>query len=254
MQVMIKKIIKKTYKNAILIVGLPGVGNVGRVAAGHMISEMKTKKIAELYSPHFLHLVMLDNKNVTHLLKCEFHHTKIKGKDIIILSGDTQSISPEGHYKFCEKVLEYSKSIGVKDIITLGGFPQSKMPKDPRVVAAVSDEKTKKYYSKFKIDFGKDHPIGTIIGASGILLGMCNIYGMRGLCLIGETFGIPVVTDPNSADKILHVLTKILNIKIDQTKLEKNAKEMEDILKKTEDIHKNLRTDKKSKEDIRYIG
>ena len=48
---------KPKLKNPIFIEGLPGVGNVGRIAAGYLVEELKAKKFAELWSSHFLPIV-----------------------------------------------------------------------------------------------------------------------------------------------------------------------------------------------------
>ena len=48
-------------KNAILLEGLPGVGNVGKLAATHLIEELKAKKCMEIYSSHFPPQVLIDD-------------------------------------------------------------------------------------------------------------------------------------------------------------------------------------------------
>lgn len=245
-------------KNPILLEGLPGIGNVGRVAAGYLVNELKMKKFAELISPHFLPLVLLQNDSVAHLLKCEFYYYHAPGKDMIVLTGDTQSISPDGHYEVCDKILDFVAKIGVKEIITLGGFAEGREVTEPRIIGAVNDKKLLKKYEKYGIDFGKEHPIGTIVGASGLLLGLGKVHGIDGICLMGETYGMPLMTDPKAADKILHVLTKILNLKVDLSRLEKTIKEMDDRMKKTDKIHKKmieeLSQPQKGGDDIKYIG
>lgn len=253
---MVKALEKVRLKNPILVEGLPGIGNVGRVAAGYLVTELKMKKFAEVYSPHFLPLVILHEDAVAHLLKCEFYCYKGRSRDIVILTGDTQSISPDGHYEFCEKVLDFAQGIGVKEVITLGGFAEGKEVAEPRVIGAVNDKALLKRYGKLDIDFGKEHKIGTIVGASGLLIGMARVRGISGLCIMGETFGLPLMTDPKAADKVLHVLAKLLGVKVDLSKLEKTIQEMDERIKKTEDIHKKMLTElaKPSKEDIRYIG
>ena len=47
-------------KDAILLEGLPGVGNVGKLAATHLIEELKAKKCMEIYSSHFPPQVLID--------------------------------------------------------------------------------------------------------------------------------------------------------------------------------------------------
>ncbi|MFA4819588.1 MAG: proteasome assembly chaperone family protein [Candidatus Aenigmatarchaeota archaeon] len=257
METQIKSLEKVRLKKPILVEGLPGIGNVGRVAAGYLINELKMKKFAELYSPHFLPLVLLQNDSVANMLKCEFYYHKGRKRDLIVLTGDTQSISPEGHYEICTKILDFVSKLGAKEIITLGGFAEGKEIINPRVIGAVNDKKLLKKYEKLGVDFGKEHPIGTIVGASGLLLGLGNLYNMDGLCIMGETFGLPLVTDPKAADALLHVLVKLLGIKVDMSKLEKTIKEMEVRIEKTDKIHKKMLqqlSEPKKSEDIKYIG
>src|SRR3989344_426882 len=256
MQTTIKVVDKPKLRKPIFIEGLPGIGNVGRVAAGYLISELKMKKLAELYSPHFLPLVILQENSEVSLLKNEFYYYKTKNeRDMIVLTGDTQSISPEGHYEVCEKILDFTEKHEISEIITLGGFAQGEMVQEPKVIGAVNNAKMLKKYNKYNIDFGQEHSVGTIVGASGLLLGMAKLKDIDAMCLMGETIGLPMVTDPKAAEKALQVVTKILGLKVDLSKIEKAIQEMEDKIKKTEKIHKNMLKDiPKGKDDIRYIG
>jgi uncharacterized protein (TIGR00162 family) len=239
-----------------MVEGLPGIGNVGRVAVGYLISELKMKKFADLYSPSFLPLVLLQSDSVATMLKCEFYYYRGKERDIVVLTGDTQSISPEGHYEICHQILQFAAKLGIKEIITLGGFAEGQEVAEPRVIGAVNDKDLKKRYEKFGIDFSNEHPIGTIVGASGLLIGMGKIHGIDGLCLMGETLGMPLITDPKAADAVLHVLVKVLGLKVDMSKLERTIKEMEEKIEKTDKIHKKMLQDisKPKGDDIKYIG
>ncbi len=231
------------FRKPLLVEGLPGIGNVGRIAAGYLINELKMKKFADLYSPHFLPLVLLQSDSVAAMLKCEFYFYKGKDRDIIVLTGDTQSISPEGHYEICHQIIQFAGKLCVKEIIPLVGFAEGHEVQDPRVIGAVSDRDLLKKYEKYGINFGKEHPVGTIVGASGLLIGMAKIHGMEGLCLMGETIGMPLLTDPKAADRVLHVLVKILGVKVDMSRLEKTIKEMEEKIEKTDTIHKKMLQD-----------
>ncbi|MBI4162860.1 MAG: proteasome assembly chaperone family protein [Candidatus Aenigmarchaeota archaeon] len=245
---------KVKLKNPILIEGLPGIGNVGRVATGYLINQLKMKKFAELYSPHFLPLVLVHENSEVHVLNLEFHYMKGK-RDIVVLTGDTQSISPEGHYEICSKIVEFAETLGIKEIITLGGFSEGKSMSKPAVLAAVNNKEMIKKYKKFDIDFGKKHQVGTIIGASGLLLGLAKPKKIDGICLLGETSGMPMLTDPNAADAILHILVKILGIKLDFTMLEKSIVEMQERIKKSDGLHKRMLEQLGAKEEpVRYIG
>src|SRR3989344_8550841 len=106
---------KVQLDNPIMVEGLPGVGNIGRVAVGYLISELKAKKFADLYSEHFFPFVMLQDNYRVHLLKNEFYYIKAKAKgqrDIVLMVGDCQSLSPNGHYDVIEKVLDFVGGLG----------------------------------------------------------------------------------------------------------------------------------------------
>jgi len=250
--------------NPILIEGLPGIGSVGRVSAQYLIDKLKAKKFAELYSPHFLPFTII-HENVAEVLKNEFYYWKNpNGNDLIILVGDCQAgeSGGEGHYEVSEKILDFCEKLGVKKIITLGGFGTGEVEetKDIEVLGAANDEKLIEEYEKYGIDFKSSmNRIGMIVGASGLLIGLGRLRGIDGICLMGETTGFPIITDPRSAEKILKVLIKMLDLKVDLGELDKKSKEMEKFLERLETIQekamkKIVSKDEKSKEKLSYIG
>jgi hypothetical protein len=255
---------KPKLRNPVFIEGLPGVGNVGRIAAGYLVEELKAKKFAELYSSHFMPFVLLHQTSVVHVLKNEFYYWKAKKKgqrDLIILLGDSQSVDPEGHYEIVEEILKFLSKYKVKEMFTLAGLSIGEQVKEPKVVGAANNEKLVKKYSKFGVDFDRGTRIGTIVGASGLLIGLGKSYKIDGVCLLGETVGFPIIPDPKSAEAVLKVLMKILNIKIDTSKLEKKIKEVEDFLKRLKEVEMKairqlMKPVKKpeEKEKLTYIG
>ncbi|MEM7826757.1 MAG: proteasome assembly chaperone family protein [Candidatus Aenigmatarchaeota archaeon] len=243
-------------KNPILIEGLPGIGNVGRISAGYMIEQLKAKKFAELYSDEFLPFVVLQKNGLAKLLKSEFYYYKGK-QDLIILVGDSQAITPQGYYKLCNTILDLAEKFKVNEIITLGGLGTDKLSKTPRIVGAVNDERLIKKYKDFGIIFDGTL-VGTIVGVSGLLIGMSKTRNIDAICLLVETSGFPVVVaDPIGAEAILKMLMKILDLKIDLTMLERDAKELEKKIIKTEEIHKKmisrLMAMEKGEEEVGYI-
>ncbi len=103
---------KPTLKDPICIVGLPGIGNIGRIAIGYAVQELKAIKFAELYSPYFFPFVMIHD-DMIHTLRNEFYYYKNpKGRDLILLIGDCQTYDPKGHYEVSGKILEFLKKLG----------------------------------------------------------------------------------------------------------------------------------------------
>ncbi len=251
--------------NPVFIEGLPGVGNVGRIAVGYLIEQLEAKKFAELLSSHFMPFVLIHQSSAVHLLKNEFYYWKAKEpgqRDMIFLVGDSQSIDPLGHYEIVETILDFIEKLGVKEMFTTAGLSVEKIEKEPRVIGVVSEPRVVKDYKKFGIDFEAGSKVGTIIGASGLFIGLGANKGMRGVCLLGETASLPEIPDPKSAEAVLNVLTRIFNLKIDMSKLKEKIKEMESFMKKIQSVQARTISQMlaqqmkkpKEKEELRYIG
>jgi hypothetical protein len=237
----IVEIERPKLKDPIFIEGLPGVGNVGRIAAGYLVEELKAKKFAELFSSHFMPFVLVHENSSIHVLKNEFYYYKAKRenqRDIILLVGDSQSIDPEGHYEIVETILDFVHRFGVREMFALAGLSIGEQKREPKVIGAASEPELIKKYGKYGIDFQSADRIGTIVGASGLFIGLGKLRGIKGVCLLGETVGFPIIPDPKSAESVLDVLVKILNIKVETKKLEKKIKEMEELIKKVEEVQR----------------
>jgi uncharacterized protein (TIGR00162 family) len=195
-----------------------------------------------------------------HVLRNEFYYwknPKKRGRDLIMLIGDAQSSSPHGHYEIAGKVLEFVAQFGCKEVIAVGGFGTGKLLEEPRVYGAPVDEDIKKKYKNCGIDFKVSDKIGTIIGAAGLIPGLAKLYGMKGIALLGETPGFPIVTDPNAAEAVIKVLEKMLGIKVDLSRLHEKVEEMHEFVKRIEELQREAMEEmkkKKAQEELKYIG
>jgi len=228
MEDVVLRILKEPkLKNAILIEGLPGIGLVGKLAGDHILDELKAKKFADLYSLYLPPQVNIQEDNTVKLVSMEFYYSKGKKNDFIILVGDFQGITPDSQYRIAEKTLDLAERFNVEKIFTLGGLGTGSITREPRVYGAVTHKELVDELNKAGVVF---RGTGAIFGASGLLLGLGVQRGMKAICLMGETHG--QIIDAKSAEAVLNVLTKLLEIKIDMTELEKKAKETEKQLSK----------------------
>jgi hypothetical protein len=234
--------------NPILIEGLPGVGNVGKLAADHLIDETGAEKIAEIYSKHFPPQVLVGDSGVIRQVNNEVYY--LRKPDILVLAGDYQGLTSEGQYELADVVLNIAEKFGVKKIFTLGGYGLGRMIKRHRVLGAATNRHLIKEMKKYGVVFPKGEPGSGIIGASGLLLGMGMLRGVGGVCLMGETSGYFV--DPKAARAVLEVLTKVLGIKIDFSKLDEKAAAIERIASKMKELEKQ--EIKRKRDDLGYIG
>ena len=230
----------------ILIEGLPGIGQVGKLVAEHMIQELGAEKVAEVFSIHFPPQVLLDRDGLTRLVSNSLYRYEGE-KKILFLVGDFQSTSGEGHYLLTDAYLDIAEELGVKRIYTLGGYGVGHLVDKPRVISAVNRESLRSEVEEAGGLFAGDEPGGGIIGASGLLLGMGALRGIEGICLMGETSGYLV--DPKSAHSLLQVLSNLLKLPVDTTMLEERAEEMERIVERLRESE-----EMSSDDELRYIG
>jgi uncharacterized protein (TIGR00162 family) len=171
--------------------------------------------------------------------------------------GDCQTYDPKGHYEVAGKILDFLKTLGCKELITIGGFGTGKVQDKPKVYAVATDAGMTKPLAKMGVNLKVAGKIGTIVGAAGLMVGLGKIKGFKGTVLLGETSGFPIITDPTAAEAILVVLQKMLKVKVDLKKLEEKVKAMHDFIKKLEEIQTQAvdQLQKKKKgEELRYIG
>jgi uncharacterized protein (TIGR00162 family) len=224
---------KNALRDPILIVGLPGIGTVGSLVGEHLRNELKAKKFATLYSPHFLHqAIMLKNGGVR-LVSNRFYvfENKKTGRSILILVGDMQSGSPEGQYEINDKVVRFFKSLGGRTIYTIGGYNiGNQYVHHPRVFGVATDKETRLQLSKHGIIFGK--AAGAIWGSAGLIIAFSKRYKMHGACIMGETGMLEV--DANAAKAVLEVLKGVLNLDVNLDNIDKIKNETEKLLKELE--------------------
>ena len=247
----IEKTGKVKLKNGVLITGLPGIGLIGRVVGKYLVEELKAAKIADMYSPHFPHQVLMTKKGGMRPIKNKFYVIKGKKSDILLLIGDVQAMTPEGQYEVAGKVLDYAKKVGVKTVMTIGGYSTGKLNDKRNIYGVVTHKEMIDGLKKYGVVFGVAK--GAIVGAAGLLPALGKLKGLKGACIMGETHGGYV--DMTSAKNVVIFLSKIFELNIDMKKLEERAKEGEKVLKKIdEEVQKNqIAPYEPGKKDVSYI-
>lgn len=251
----IVKILGKVELNdPIMIEGLPGVGHVGKLVAEHMVEELDVEKVVEIYSPHFPPQVFVNDDFTVHLVKNEIYACKSEDKqDMLIVVGDHQSATNEGHYEISTIILDIAEEYGVTRIYTLGGYVTGQLDEKRTVLGAVNNIDLIEEMEEHGVVFKQNEPAGGIVGVSGLLLGMGGLRNMDAVCLMGTTSGYLV--DPKSAQAVLAVISSILDLEIDAQALENRAKDMERIIAKIVEMEQmQVQAEMGTDDDLRYIG
>jgi hypothetical protein len=240
-------------RNPILIEGLPGIGHVGKLVADHLVKELRAERIVDIYSYYFPPQVMVEEDGTIRMPKNEIyaHKSNTELPDLMILVGDFQSISSEGHFELVNAYIDIAKKFGVKRIYTLGGYGVGRLVEEPYVLGAANSSKLVEELKAYGVRFERGEPGGGIIGASGLLLGVSQLEGIEAACLMGATSGYMV--DPKSAKAVLDVLMKMLNLKVSIEALEERAKEMEKLIAQIKEVQEAALQQWRSDEDLRYF-
>ncbi|SEH12484.1 hypothetical protein SAMN04487967_0829 [Natronorubrum sediminis] len=241
----------------VLVEGLPGVGHVGSLAVEHLLEELEgdSTLVRRVYSEEFPPQVSLED-GVAELTCAELHAVSVPdGRDLLVLTGDHQAQTNEGHYTLTNAFLDIAEEFGVSEVYALGGVPTGELIDEYAVIGAVSDESLLEELEDAGVEFREDEPAGGIVGVSGLLLGLGERRGFDAACLMGETSGYLV--DPKSARAVLEVLEELLEFDLEYDSLDERADEMEDVIGKIQEMEQQQQQqqmDVPTDEDLRYIG
>lgn len=240
---------KKTpvTKKTALIVGLPGIGNIGKITVDFLIDTKKATHIASFHSHAIPHTVFVNENNLIELPSIELYHLpNKKGTDLLLLSGDTQPIDERAAHAFCETLLDYCTTLGCTEIITIGGIALKQIPKKPKLYATSTH---KKYLTNIQ---GPDKNlygiVGPIMGITGILPAHAGQKNIPNICLLADTLGHPMYLGIPGAKEILKTLEKHYNLTLDYHNMDKDIHALE------AELQRSLPPQPRKKEEISYIG
>lgn len=244
---------KPEMMNPVLVGGLPGSGYVAKLAVDHLVKELGAELLGEIFSPSFPPQVLVTKDGIVELMKNELHwwqdgETKA---DLILFTGNTQAVSPEGQYDIAERVLSVAEDFGVKKVFTMAAFVTGERVEKPKVFATATEPELLDDLKKHGVVVMKEGNVG---GTNGLLFGLAKLRKMQGICLLGETSGY--IIDAKSAHAVLETLAKILGIWVDTSALENRAKETEAFLRRMQELeHREERPQpKKDEKGLFYIG
>ncbi|MEM2995030.1 MAG: proteasome assembly chaperone family protein [Candidatus Bathyarchaeia archaeon] len=248
----IKELAKVDLHDPILVEGLPGLGLVGKIAVRYLIKQLKAKKFAYLYSPHFPYFVLVDKKGNVRLLRGAFYFWKNKnGKnDLVLFTGDSQAQTIEGQYEISNCILDFAKKYDVKMVITIGGYRTEVKDKPKVVVAATNSELLKRALKAGAIVSPAGNPI---VGTAGLILGLSHFKKIDALCLLSETRGY--LPDPKAAKSVLETLRVLLGIDVDLAGLDEEISKAEKMVMRLQKIEEKraLQAEEAKKEEDKRI-
>ncbi|MDI9578538.1 MAG: PAC2 family protein [Thermoproteota archaeon] len=216
----LRKLSSPTLDNPIFVMGLPGFGNVGRIAAHLLIKFCGAKPFAELYSPSFPDYISVSSKGLACLPRYEFYCAPMEKNTLVIMTGEVQPSFEDvvAHYGVCASVVDFVQELGCNFIVTMGGVPVTE-DKTEVFIAATSSRLATEFMEKGAVIYSK----GKIVGGTGLTLALAKERGIEGVSLLGTTLGFKA--DKGAGLLVFKFLMKALGKEIKEGLVENNQSE-----------------------------
>jgi len=216
----LRKLSSPTLDNPIFVMGLPGFGNVGRIAAHLLIKFCGAKPFAELYSPSFPDYISISSKGLACLPRYEFYCAPMEKNTLVIMTGEVQPSFEDvvAHYGVCASVVDFVQELGCNFIVTMGGVPVTE-DKTEVFIAATSSRLATEFMEKGAVIYSK----GKIVGGTGLTLALAKERGIEGVSLLGTTLGFKA--DKGAGLLVFKFLMKALGKEIKEGFAENNQSE-----------------------------
>ena len=246
-------------ENPIFLEGLAGIGHIGRNVVSYIAEDLDAEQVGAVYSHHFPPFTMVQDDKTVETIRNEIYELKRdEGRDLILLEGNAQANTPEGHHEVAERIMDIIEDVEASQIITVGGYGTGDVVEDPDVFGVTTSTDTQDEYRDMGMTF--DHDVGQIVGVSGLLLGMGEERGYDGVCVLGETPGF-LLSDPKSTEEVLQVVEQLIEVDIDYSDLDEKVEESQDVLKKVQNLKQSSASPEQDSQgqkggnaDLGYIG
>jgi len=233
-----KLVLSKKPKGATVIEGFPGIGLVGTIATGFLLDHLKCEKIGSYYFEESPATLAVHGCQIIDQIGVYYN----KEYNLVIVHAIA---SPAGvEFNAADLILDLCKQIQASEIITLEGVG-SQETGETRGFYYTDHQQLRKTMAKHGVE---------CLG-EGIIMGVTAAILMRGgfptLSLFAETHS--KLPDSKAAAKLVEILDKLLNLKVNYEPLLKQAEEFEKKLKAM--LSQTMKAQEmKEKKEVKYIG
>ena len=233
---------KPTLTDPVLIAGLPGIGNVSKLAIDFLVDKLAPELVLEITSTSFPPAVFIDDDDVIDLPSIKLYALKRAGKqdasnsgaakqdsprpkqDLLLLTGDVQPADEQASFELAKKIASAAIELGCKQIITLGGVGRPQPPGKLKIYCAASSTEAltefKARVKKFKLH--RCDSISNIMGLAGLLIGEAKAQGISGVTLLIDTFGHPMHFGLEESKHILELLKSLFDLSVKPAELDED--------------------------------
>jgi proteasome assembly chaperone (PAC2) family protein len=244
-----------SLRRPIAFVGMPGVANVGKIAALAIAHSLKSVRSVELFctdSPPSIEIKKNGRPLLPHGLEYYANNSE-SPRDVFVFTGDFQPSNNIGQYEYSDYIARKCKHYNVELLVSLAASVCGYIPVDRKVwVTGTSKELVEMFSTK---ETTKIFRGATISGINGLAPVIANVtYGIGGACLLADTY--PLLTnDPAASKCLLGVVNDVLGIPLDVTILDKKILTMQKELGRIEaELTKRPAKPAKAEKSPEYFG
>jgi proteasome assembly chaperone (PAC2) family protein len=175
---------------SLLLVAMPGVGDVGKLAIDAVNTELDAEPVARILHPALPPLAKLDDDGLLvppHIL---LSRVRIDDRDVFTLTGDAQPMTPEGQFEMATAVLELFEG---GEALVLAGMSAQADRKDIFTITSSSSYRIE--LESMGVDVRRDEPAAGVIGMAALITALGPVKDVKTSCTIATTVG-------NSADPV----------------------------------------------------
>ena len=233
-----------------MIVGWPGIGNIGIITVDALRQQMEAEELGVIEPWDFFYpnkvIIRAGVLQDVEFPSSKFYYKKLADRDVILFTGEEQPsgrnrVYAEGGkaYEMANLVLDVAEKFNCRRIYTSGAaVALTHHSLKSRVWAVATERKIlaemKGYNNTLLMSEveGRDN-LGNITGLNGLLIGVAKKRGLEGVCLMGE---IPDYLSrvpfpyPKASQSVLEVLSAILGFSVDITTLDEMSVQMQGVI------------------------
>lgn len=206
-----------------------------RELADYLVKQLGFKHFANLYSSTMPAAVKVNPDGTAELPRSQGYYYK-GNRDLILYTSDASPISYA--YEFSEMLLEHAKDLGSKEVYSIGARflePPISPLEQPEVLGFGTDSETVSRLKEVGVKILENEPSYYF---SSIVVAMAKNYDIRGY-RISVNHGEPK-PHPKAVKAMVLVLSKILGFEVDAAPLDASAREMQEALKKGNEMGRDF--------------
>jgi uncharacterized protein len=198
-----------------LLVGFPSNGLIGTFTISYLVYHLKMQQIGEMDHPGLMPTLFIENGEI-------FGPIRIYKKDNLYVIMSDLPFEPDLAYEFSKSVIEFAKEKKIEKTIIVSGLDsQTRDPKAPKVYGLVTHQVLEKLLYDNKIP---KFLAGTVFGTDAAVISAFRESNIPALVLYCECH--PFFPDPEASVLAITVLSKILQVKIDTTEIQKKLEHL----------------------------